>query len=255
MKIQALIVLVCITTVCLGQDRTSGNSVVFKVRSPLAKCSVFYEDSVFWLEKENIVRVKVKGRNKNVKLIVEGGRIASSDGDTYVLRFGSPGMAAVSVYQQTDKSRKLLYTKQYKIKTPTLFFCGIKLDSASKVLKMRGCHLYAFSQYYKMNLKVRSFDMYFTEDTDRYNKDKSKRVPILFKSDTCILSGEMKLKVVNFQPKYNDIYFHNIICIAPDGSKKILDPIQLSVKRDTADKKTISLIYAVQKKIFELSDF
>jgi hypothetical protein len=88
-----------------------------------------------------------------------------------------------------------------------------------------------------------SFDFYFIEDTT-----KTRSGPIKLHSDNCMLTAEMKKIVSNFQPKYNQIYMHNIICQVPDGTKRILDPIQLNVIEDTkADK--LTLIYQLKRKV------
>ncbi len=63
----------------------------------------------------------------------------------------------------------------------------------------------------------------------------------------------MKNKLLHFQCRYNDIYFHNIMCLAPDGRKKLMNPIRLKVKVDSTDLKELKelkLIYAVERKIF-----
>ena len=92
-------------------------------------------------------------------------------------------------------------------------------------------------------MPVVSFDMYYVDDTT------DKRIkPIQSTSDTCMLSAEMRKRILNFQPQYNYLYFHNIICRVPDGSKRILDPIELNVVVDTANKEKLSLIYSVRRK-------
>jgi hypothetical protein len=92
-------------------------------------------------------------------------------------------------------------------------------------------------------MPVISFEMYYVDDTTANKID-----PVRMKSDTCMLSADMKKLILNFQPNHNYIYFHNIICSVPDGSKRILDPIELNVVVDKADTEKLSLIYAVRKK-------
>ncbi len=245
MRLSCIFISFTLLLVCRGQNNISGRSMVFKVRAPLTKCSVFCEDSVFLLERENSFRVKVKDKNKSIKVTLEGGNIISHEGEAYTCRFGSSGIAVITVYQESSKGLRLLFTKKMLVTEPPLFFCGIQLDSASKVLKMKGCQLYAYSKYYGIKMPVVSFDMYFAEDTTKHSVK-----PIRLKSDTCIISPEMKDKLLHFQCKHSDIYFHNIMCIAPDGHKKLLSPVQLKVKVDSTNTKELNLIYAVQKKIF-----
>ena len=71
---------------------------------------------------------------------------------------------------------------------------------------------------------------------------------IRMKSDTCMLSSEMRERLLKFQPKKNFIYFSNIICLVPDGSKRLLDPIELNVVQDTSNHEKLSLKYSVRKK-------
>ena len=169
----------------------------------------------------------------------------STNDNTYFVRFTRPGETVISVYQKNATGKKLLATKIREIRNPPVFFCGIKIDSTSKPIKLRGTNFYAYSDYYKKTMPIISFDMYFVDDTTL-----KKREPVRFKSDSCMLSAEMRKRILNFQPSYNYIYFHNIICSVPDGSKRILDPIELNVVVDKNDKEKLSLIYAVKRKKF-----
>jgi hypothetical protein len=63
-----------------------------------------------------------------------------------------------------------------------------------------------------------------------------------------MLSGDMKNKVLNYQPKYNYIYFHNIVCEVPDGTKRILDPIRLHAIVDSTREDNLSMSYSVYRK-------
>ncbi|TND09857.1 MAG: hypothetical protein FD123_785 [Bacteroidetes bacterium] len=237
-----VLLLIIGTTFCRAQTG-SGKTAVFKVRAPQATCSIFTEEKFFWLEKNNIVRVKVRGGGK-IQVELTGGKIIEQDGGNYTLFFTSPGTAAISVYKFGRYGRELALTKTYEVRGPTLYFCGIKTDSTSKYLRLRGDNLYAYSDYFKQALPVLSFEMFFTGDTVNVRNAK----PTRYKSDTCMLTKEMQYKVLHYQPKYNYIYFHNIVCEVPDGTKRILDPVRLHGIVDTANKKTLSLIYAVFRK-------
>ena len=92
--IYRIAILFFITTFCQAQklDKT----VVFKVRSQATQCKIVCKNSFFFLEINNPVEVKLKGRNKNIFVEVSnGGKIMSSEDDTYYIRFLRPGVAVV----------------------------------------------------------------------------------------------------------------------------------------------------------------
>lgn len=241
--IYRIILLLFITTYCQAQKLD--NTVVFKVRSQATQCKIVCKNSFFILEINNPVEIKLKGRNKNVVVVVSsGGKIMSTEGDTYNIRFLRPGTAVISVYQYTPSGRKLLATKMQEVRAPDVFFCGIKMDSSSRGIKLNGTNFYAYSSYYKEMMPMASFDMYFVDDIKA-----KKIVPINMKSDTCMLTADMRNRVLRFQPKHNYVYFYNIILTVPDGSKRMLDPIELNVVVDTSNKEELSLKYSVRKKV------
>lgn len=236
-----------ITTFCRAQ--VPGKTLVFKARAPATECSIICKENFFWLETENPVQIKVKGaRNIKTKVEVTGGKIVSIKDDIYYILFTRPGTAVISVYQNTMYGRELVATKKLPIKNPDIYFLDIKLDSVSKFFRLRGANVYAYSHYYKKRMDIVSFEMYYIADTTR--KIRKKVDPVRMKSDTCMITPEMKKYLLNFQPKYNSIYLHNIVCRVPDGSKRILDPIQLNVEVDTTNKEKLSLMYSVKRKIF-----
>lgn len=242
----ALLLLFLIPTVFCRAQQGTGKTAVFKVRAPKTECTIYSDADFFWLEKNNEIRIRIKGRP--VKLFVEimSGKIKSQDGENYTVMFTTPGQTAVSVYKSGPYGRELLASRKFEIKGPTLYFCGIALNTTSERIDMRGDNLYAYSHLFNKPLKIKSFGMYFMEDTNRMASPKLK--PIEFTSDTCMLTTEMRRKVLGFQPKYNYIYFYNIICEVPDGSKRILDPINLYVERDTTAKEILKLIYGINVK-------
>lgn len=245
---RTLILLLFITTFCQAQklDKT----VVFKVRSQATQCKIVCKNSFFVLEMNNPVEVKLKGRNKNISVVVSNaGKIMSSEGDTYYIRFLRPGSAVISVYLNTSTGRKLLATKMQEVRSPDIFFCGIKMDSSSRGIKLNGINFYGYSSYYKKIMPMASFDMYYAEDSlDEERKVVVMGPTIKMTSDTCMLTSIMRERLLKFQPKKNFIYFSNIICIVPDGSKRLLDPIELNVVTDTANHEKFSLMYSVKRK-------
>jgi hypothetical protein len=193
----------------------------------------------------NPVQIKVEGKNKNIKVEVSGGQIVSVKDDIYHIRCVNPGIKVISVYLNTTSGRKLIATQEQIVKNPLVYFCGIKIDSTSKYLKLKGTQFYAYSEYYKKQMPVTSFEMYYVDDTLV-----KKIEPVILKSDTCMLSPEMKRRVLSFQPKHNYMYFYNIICQVPDGSKRILDPIEFHIlDPDTLhDFNKYTLVYSLKRK-------
>ena len=246
--IYRITVLLFITAFC--QAQSPGNTAVFKVRSQATQCKIVCQNSFFVLEMNNPVEIKLKGRNKNVVVVVSsGGKIMSTEGDTYYIRFLRPGSAVISVYQYTSEGRKLLATKMQEVRAPDVFFCGIRMDSSSRSIKLIGTNFYAYSDYYKQMMPMASFDMYYAEDSlDTRRQKVVMATAIRMKSDTCMLSPIMRERLLKFQPKKNFIYFSNIICIVPDGSKRLLDPIELNVVMDSSNHEKFSLKYSLRKK-------
>jgi hypothetical protein len=235
-------ILLILSVFCRAQ--TPGKTVVFKVRAPATKCTISSNNSFFFLEINNPVIIKLQGRNKNISVEVSsGGKIITKTNDTYFIRFLRPGMGVVSVYLYTPTGKKLIATKMQEIRSPAVYFCGIKMDSSSRSIKLRGINFYAYSEYYKIAMPIASFDMYYVDDTTL-----KKIEPIKISSDSCMISPEMRKRILRFQPLHNYIYFHNIICNVPDGSKRMLDPIELNVVVDTANRKELSLKYSVRRK-------
>ncbi len=223
----------------------SSQTLVFTVRAPAPQCTIITKESYLWLEVDNPVQVKVKGpKNMKVNVVVTGGKVVSIKEDIYYVRFTKPGTTAISVYHNTKYGRELLETKKMQVKTPELYFCSIKLDSVSKSIRLKDPDIRAYSKYYKQEMAITSFEMYYIEDTT-----KRKVAPYKMKSDSSTLTLEMKKTILKFQPKFSSIYMLNIICRVPDGTKRILDPIQLNIEVDTANKENLSLLYSVRRKV------
>jgi hypothetical protein len=235
--------LFCIVLLLKNQSLYS-QTLVFKVRAPAPECTIIATQEYLLLELDNPVQVKVRGpRDMKVKVKLVGGKIVNTKDDIYYMRFTKSGEAAITVYQITANGLKLMETKKLKVKSPDVYFCNMKIDSISRALQLRSKNLAAYSDYFKKELDIVSFDFYYIEDTT-----KTRSQPIKIHSDNCMLTPEMKKIVSNFQPKYNQIYMHNIICQVPDGTKRILDPIRLNVIEDTkADR--LTLIYQLTRKV------
>lgn len=237
------ICLLCIFLLFKNQSLCS-QTLVFKVRAPEPACTIITDKNHLFVEIDNPVQIKTKGpRNMKVKVKLVGGKIVDIQNDVYYMRFTKSGSAAISVYQVTPKGLVLIETKEIKVKSPDVYFCGLKIDSVSRALQLKGKHLSAYSAHLKKELEIVSFDFYYIEDTT-----KTRSQPIKIHSDNCMLTPDMKKIVSNFQPKYNQIYMHNIICQVPDGTKRILDPIRLNIIEDK-DAEKLALIYQLKRKV------
>jgi len=235
---------VLLSTICRAQ--MPDKSVVFKVRTPESGCTIICEKDFFPLEALSPIKIKIRGKNKDIDVRVTGGKIISVKEGTYYLQFTRPGTAIITVYQNTPKGKIIAAIKKQEIKSPTIFFCGIKTDSISRTINFNGANMYAYSNYYNQKLQITAFDMYYIEDSVKSKKNNIP--PIKMKADSCKVTPEMKKIILGFQPFYNQIYFHNIICKAPNGHKSILDPIRLNIEVDTTNKENFSLMYTVKKK-------
>lgn len=245
MVIRFILFFLSVTSFAFAQSQNK--TLVFRVRARETSCDIECEQNYFLLERDNPVKIKITAtHNIKTKVEVTEGKIISVKDDIYYIRCLKTGTAAISVYQITPKGKELLAAKKMKIKNPDVFFCDIKLDSTSKYIRLNGNNIYAYSNYYKQKMEVASFEMYFIEDT---TKKSNKRVPpICMESQVNQLTDRMKKTILDFQPKYNSIYLTNIICKVPDGTKRFLDPIQLDISVDTANKERLSLVYSIKRK-------
>ncbi len=231
MRIRFIVFLLALTSICKAQS-VKGKTMVFKVRAPLASCKIIFDEPHFLLEKESIIKIKIKGRNPKIKVEIKGGKIVWEKDDTYKLRFFSAGTAVVSVYQITDNGTKLIGIKKNEIKAPQFFFFGLATDSFTKVLHLGPCHIYSHSEFFKKDLPVKKFDMLYYDEVLINGKWKEKIDTL--RSDTCRLTPEMRKKLNAFQPKTNKMYFYNLVCSMPDGTIRILEPVELLGLRDSA---------------------
>jgi hypothetical protein len=227
-------------------QKRKGQTSVIKLRAGVAKCEIIAEEK-FLLEKESDVIIKVKGRNPQIDVRVKGCEIRSVKGDVYHLRFLNPGIAVISVYQVTEKGRKLIGIRKIDVIPPSFYFCGLKLDSASKVLKLGKVQLYAYSEHYKAKLPVNKFTMLYYKDFYQRGRQNPKPIIDTLKSDTCKLSKEMRHRLKYFQPKSDKIYFYNLYFTLPDKTIRPLEPVELRATMDTV-MNDYSVIYFLRRK-------
>jgi len=241
----AIIALVFSFCLCSAQVKT-GNTRIYKVRAPLAKCEIICKDPYFYLEKDTYIKIKVSGKNPKTEVKITGAKILSEKDGVYKLRTMQTGIAILSVFQNVHGKSVLIAIKKMEIKPPVIHFCGIALDSSSKMLRLGKCHIWAYSDYYKAKLPVNNFSMLFYEDRIVTKKNR-KPVADTLVSDTCKLTKEMLKHVKNFQPNYNRIFFYNVYCKLPDGTRRLLDPFELFGTNDTIVNSNTA-IFTIKKK-------
>lgn len=245
MRLIFIHILIFISALCFSQNKKSKTSII-KVRAGLAKCEFICEDK-FLLEKESNVTIKVKGRNPKIDVRVGGCEIRSQKGDVYRLRFINPGIAVIYVYQITDKGRKLIGIKKTDIVPPPFYFCGLKLDSSSKTLKLGPIHLYTYSDYYKAKLPVNKFYMLYYKDFSRSVAKGKKPIADTLRADTCKLTKAMRERIRHYQPKSDKIYFYNLYFTLPDKTIRPLEPVELIAGMDSV-LRDYSVIYLLRRK-------
>ncbi len=227
----------------LGQPRAASKTYVFKVKAPANRCTVTMNDSVFWLEKDNKVTVKLKDSNNKIRVNFFNGNIISQESDEYTVRFTDPGKTVLSVYEKVGGQYKLVYTKSYKVQEPTLYFCGVKIGTKAGGLKLND-GLKAYSALSDRDIKILGYEMVY------YNGISTKT----FSADTNTLSQGM-IDVI-FDKEIKDpfrfqrnkrVYFANISAVMPDGNKKMLTPFEIFLERDSANTDELAFIFSIKK--------
>jgi hypothetical protein len=229
---------------CSSQGKSK--TAVIKVRAALAKCEIIAPEK-FNLESETDVTVKVKGRNPKIDVRVKGCEIRSVKGNIYHLRFLNPGISVITVYQVTDKGHQIIGIKKTDIVPPKFYFCGLKVDSSSKVLKLGLVHLYAYSEVYKTKLPVNKFYMLYYKDFSASVKKSRNPIADTLRADTCKLTKAMRERLRYFQPKSDKIYFYGLYFTLPDKTIRPLEPVELQASMDTL-LNDYSVIYWLRRK-------
>lgn len=244
MRFTSLAIFIFISSLCLSQVR--GKTSVIKVRAGLAKCEIIGPEK-FNLECETDVTIKVKGRNPKIDVRVKGCEVRSVKDNVYHLRFLNPGIAVISVYQITPKGHQLIGVKKTDIVPPKFFFCGLKVDSSSKSLRLGKVHLYVYSDYYKTTLPVNKFYMLYYKDFSASIKKSKKPIADTLRADTCKLTKLMRERLRYFQPKSDKIYFYGLYFTLPDKTIRPLEPVELQASMDTL-LNDYSVIYWLRRK-------
>jgi hypothetical protein len=244
MRLTSLFIFILISALCFSQRK--GITSVIKVRAGLAKCEISTPVK-FYLEQESDVTIKVKGRNPKIDVRVKGCEIRSIKGDVYHLRFLNPGISVITVFQVTDRGHKVIGVKETDVVPPKFYFCGLKVDSSSKVLKLGKTHLYVYSDYYKTNLPVNKFYMLYYKDFSAAVRKSKKPIADTIRADTCKLTKAMRERLRYFQPKSDKIYFYGLYFTLPDKTIRPLEPVELQASMDTL-LNDYSVIYWLRRK-------
>lgn len=242
----SLLVLISFPGSVFGQGKT----FIYKVKAPTIKCEIVCKEETFLLEKDSYVTVNYDKADGKPEVSVLGARILSEQDGKYKLRMLGVGTVVFTVFRTVNNRQKVIAVLRKDIIPPRLYFCGIALDSSSKVLKLGKCHLWAYSEHYKTKLPINKFSMLFFEDAI-ITKENKKPVADTLKSDTCKLSKPMLRHLQKFQPNYNRMLFYNIVCFLPDGTKRVLEPFELFGYIDTLanSRRTIFTIKPKKKEV------
>ena len=245
MRLVIIQILIFMCTLSFSQGK-AGHTSVIKVRAGLAKCQIICENK-FYLEKMSDITVKVKGRNPKIDVRVKGCEIMTVKGDVYHVRFINPGISVVTVFQITEKGRKVIGVKKTDVVPPPFYFCGLKVDSSSKQLKLGPVHLYVYSDYYKSKLPVDKFYMLYYKDFSGTVRKNKKPIADTLRAETCKLTSAMRERIRHYQPKSDKIYFYNLFFTLPDKTIRPLEPVELSAGMDTL-LNDYSVIYLLRRK-------
>lgn len=227
-----------------------GKTFVYKVKARAIKCEIVCKEENFLLEKDSYVKLNYDESEPKPEVSVLGARILSEKDGMYKLRMLGVGTVVFTAFRTINNRQKVVAVMRKDVIPPRLYFCGIALDSSSKVLRLGKCHLWAYSEHYKTRLPINKFSMLFFEDAI-ITKTNKKPVADTLKSDTCKLSKPMLHHLQKFQPNYNRMLFYNIVCFLPDGTKRVLEPFELFGYIDTLanSRRTIFTIKPKKKEV------
>jgi hypothetical protein len=185
------------------------------------KISISSPDSILWINKQNIVDIKVEGAN-NYAINIEGGTIHPY-GNKYLVKVNKEGAATISVFEKLPANKKrVLFTKMYLVKTPPepkVKVCGVAPDSViDKHQLIAENSLIIFDEFEKQYLKVLGFNLVFSKGgkTQKYE------------SKNCHFTIDMRNKI-HLLESGTLLYFENIYCLMPDNSVKKLSDFQLFI--------------------------
>lgn len=220
----------------------------FKIRSPKTSCIVTVKDSILWLDKDNLVNVKVINAKGSIKVKFLNGTVTKKENENYTVAFDNGGKTVISVYHFVKGDFRLIESISMKVEEPQIYFCGVRVGTKAGALKMKQEHIVARSTpYNNIALKIKSYDMIFYDGV----------INNTFHSDTTVLSK--KMTDILFEKPQNKgdlsfrfdsnkrLYFTNIEAVMPDGKNKFLTPFELFLHKDSTRKDDIAFIFSIQR--------
>jgi hypothetical protein len=181
--------------------------------------SITSPDSVFWIKRDNLVQISVKG-GSNYAVNIQGGTIATKAGK-YIVTVKEEGAATISVYEKMPgKKLRVLFTKLFpvrRIPSPQFFVCGVKADSViDKLQIINGNVVTAYHPFYKMNLPVVGFDVVFAGNMEKLSSANNHFTIDMRRRIYSLKSGSL-------------LYFENIYYLLPDGTKEKTDAFEVYI--------------------------
>jgi hypothetical protein len=145
----------------LGELSAQSNKTI-KVTKTSWQVNITSPDSVFWINRENIVNIQVKG-GSNYAIHINGGTIFQRS-DHYFVNVKEEGAVTISVYEKLPgKKMRVLSTRLFPVKRiplPRIFVCGVRSDSVIDKMQIINDNIItAYHPFYKVNLPVVGFDI------------------------------------------------------------------------------------------------
>jgi hypothetical protein len=190
--------------------------------SPKLTINVFPAKDELYIGLKNHIRIRVsKGFNLS-KVTLDGGTVTGKDSN-YVASVKEGIHAILSIYVTgSDGAEKLGLTKTYKISQlpePIIYIDGVKNDSAIiKTIIIAVGKLSAVIPKIERQLPILSFSMIYP------NTDSLKMDTLISTNNN--LTKEMK-EAISKMKEGRLLYFDDIKCLMPDGSKYIAKPLQI----------------------------
>jgi hypothetical protein len=195
---------------------------IFKVVSPKLSITILPKSTDLYIGLKNLLRIRVSKGFIISRVLLDGGTITGKDSN-YIAIVKEGLQAILSVYVTCpDSTEKLGLTKIFKIVSlpePVIYINGVKNDSViikTKIIAVG--RLSAKLPKIEKQLPIVSFDMIFA------NQD-SLRMDTLHANNSA-LTKEMKTAISKMK-EGRLLYFENIKCLLPDGSKYISKPMQI----------------------------
>lgn len=127
----SFLILFCYSLSCFAQV----NVLEFNVSKPESQLIVTPEDSTFWLDKRNVLRIEiVEGKNEIAKVELSEGLVKRIGVGIYEAKFEKTGETVLRVIERKPNGKtQLAFSKPYKIiekPKPEILVCGVAADSA-----------------------------------------------------------------------------------------------------------------------------